>query len=431
MPRPDPASSLGNPVPPFQRTLDLAARPPEREGRVVDLDGPLPPPLALAALRHILVVKLDFIGDFVLTTPFLAGLRRSAPKAEITLVVLDRVHGLAAACRSVDRVIAVAPADNGPVRFAAATEADLAAFLADFTGGRFDLAIVPRWDTDFNGALRIAGLSGAAAVVGFSEGCTDRKADHNRGDDAAYTTAFLTRAHAHEVEHNLRLLRALGGTVTDRRVRVDLTAADHDAAAGFVGAHFGPRPPPILAVAPFAVGRKEYPPERTAALARRLADRFGLGVAVIGSPEHAGAAAAFAAQVGPGAVAAAGRLGLREAAALIGRSVALLGMDSSPGHIAAAVGTPVAVLFANARGTSPEHVGAPARFAPWGDAALIRVFQPVAPVAPCTDGCAAEGTHCIAAIDAGAIHPELEAFVGAAVALRSGRRPAAHSGRQR
>ena len=389
MPRPDPASSLGNPVPPFQRTLDLAARPPEREGRVVDLDGPLPPPLALAALRHILVVKLDFIGDFVLTTPFLAGLRRSAPKAEITLVVLDRVHGLAAACRSVDRVIAVAPADNGPVRFAAATEADLAAFLADFTGGRGDLALGPRRDTAVN------------------------------------------RAHAHEVEHNLRLLRALGGTVTDRRVRVDLTAADHDAAAGFVGAHFGPRPPPILAVAPFAVGRKEYPPERTAALARRLADRFGLGVAVIGSPEHAGAAAAFAAQVGPGAVAAAGRLGLREAAALIGRSVALLGMDSSPGHIAAAVGTPVAVLFANARGTSPEHVGAPARFAPWGDAALIRVFQPVAPVAPCTDGCAAEGTHCIAAIDAGAIHPELEAFVGAAVALRSGRRPAAHSGRQR
>jgi heptosyltransferase-2 len=431
--RPDPPSSLGNPVPPFRHTLDLAERPPRRDGRVVAIDAGGPPPVDLGALKKILVVKLDFIGDFVLTTPFLAGLRRAAPEAAITVAVLDRVHELASACRFADRVISVAPADRGPVRFSAASERDLDGFLADYRSGAFDLAVVPRFDTDFNGALRLAGGSNAAAVIGFSEGCTDRKAADNRGDDAFYSTAYLDRSEVHEVEHNLALLRALGGDIADRAVTVDMTADDHAAAERFIAVHLGPPSLPLLAVAPFAAGRKLYPPERTAALARRLAARFGLSVAVIGSPEHQMAAAAFARAVGPGAVAAAGRLGLREAAALIARSAALLGMDSSPGHIAAAVGTPAAILFANAAGASAAHVGAPARFAPWGDPSAIRLFQPARALHPCADGCDADTPHCITAIDQEAVYAELEAFVGAALAragspavmpVRTGRRAA-------
>ncbi|KAB2867903.1 MAG: DUF1501 domain-containing protein, partial [Bauldia sp.] len=120
MPRPDPPSSLGNPVPPFRRMLALSERLDAREGRVLDIAG-RGDPLAvdLTGLRNVLVVKLDFIGDWVLTTPFLANLRKAAPNAFITAVVLDRVFDLAAACRFVDRVISVAAADRGPVRFAA------------------------------------------------------------------------------------------------------------------------------------------------------------------------------------------------------------------------------------------------------------------------------------------------------------------------
>ena len=178
--KPDPPSSLGNPPPPFAETLTLPDLPPLREGRVVEA-APGSAGVDLEACRKILVVKLDFIGDFVLTTPFLGGLRRAAPDAEITAVVLDRVFDLAAPCRLVDRVVAVPAAAEGPVRFGAASAEDLAAFLRDLRSGAFDLALVPRWDTDFNGATRIAGLSGAERVVGFSERCTPRKAVENAG----------------------------------------------------------------------------------------------------------------------------------------------------------------------------------------------------------------------------------------------------------
>ena len=177
---PDPPSSLGNPPPPFGETVALPDQPPFREGRVVGI-GSGSAGIDIGACRRILVVKLDFIGDFVLTTPFLGGLRHAAPDAEITLVVLDRVFDLAAPCRLVDRVIAVPAAAEGPVRFGAASAEDLAAFLADLRNGAFDLALVPRWDTDFNGATRIAGLSGAEHVVGFSERCTERKANREYG----------------------------------------------------------------------------------------------------------------------------------------------------------------------------------------------------------------------------------------------------------
>ncbi|MBN9021954.1 MAG: hypothetical protein J0H08_07650, partial [Rhizobiales bacterium] len=75
MPRPDPPSSLGNPAPAVSTLLDLPDVPPGRAGRVV-APGHGAAGIDLVACRAILVVKLDFIGDWVLTTPFLAGLRR-------------------------------------------------------------------------------------------------------------------------------------------------------------------------------------------------------------------------------------------------------------------------------------------------------------------------------------------------------------------
>ena len=129
--KPDPPSALGNPPPPFAETLFLPGRPPLRAGRVVEA-APGRAGVDLRACRDILVVKLDFIGDFVLTTPFLSGLREAAPEASITLVVLDRVFAIASRSTLADRVIAVPAAAEGPVRFAAGSEPALAGFLADW-----------------------------------------------------------------------------------------------------------------------------------------------------------------------------------------------------------------------------------------------------------------------------------------------------------
>ncbi len=52
----------------------------------------------LCGMRRVLVVRLDEIGDVVMTTPFLRELRRNLPQAWITLVVKPAVHNLVELC---------------------------------------------------------------------------------------------------------------------------------------------------------------------------------------------------------------------------------------------------------------------------------------------------------------------------------------------
>lgn len=416
---PDPPSALGNPAPPVSAVLDLPEVPPLRAGRRVRL-GPGAAGVDLVVARKILVVRLDFIGDWVLTTPFLAGLRRAAPAAKITAVVLDRVFALASVSRLVDRVVAVPAAATGPVSVGAATEADLAGFCADFGSGAFDLALVPRWDTDFNGATRIAGACGAATVVGFSEACTPRKAVENAGYDRFLDVAVLDdRPNCHEVEHLLGFLETLGGGAGEPRLHLDLAPADHAAAAAFRAAAFGPADRPLLAVAPFAAGRRQWDLGRMAELAAAVATARGMDVVIVGGPENAVAARDVAARIaasGVRAASAAGVLGLRENAALAGSAALFIGMDSGPGHMAAALGVPVATIGVHPEGASASHPSAPERFAPWVAADRRLVLRPPAHRPPCPDGCEADAPHCILAIEVADVLPRVLDF-----AARTGR----------
>lgn len=433
--------ALGNPGAPHRLVATIGGGPPrltdfgERAAfHVAEGRGPVKKRLrrsGLLAARNILVVALDFIGDWVLTTPFLANLRRSAPRATITVVVLDRVFELARTCRFVDRVVAITRAERDRVWFGAATIGALAAFRSDFLGGAFDIALVPRWDVDFNGALKLAWASGAKHVVGFSERCTPRKAILNRGDDRFCSEAIRDRVHRHEAEHALVLLEAIGGAVTTRSAPLDLTGADVAAAAGFRAAAFPDRRP-VLAVAPFVSdGRKQLPPERLAAAAKQLAATFDLDVAVIASPDDAADAERFAAVIGGERAASAAGLDLRVSAALIAEAVAFAGLDSGPAHIAGALGVPSAVIFPHPRDGSPAHVGSPERFRPWGNAARIRVIQPTTALSPCGDGCDADHPHCILQLDAETLWRELRDFIALFAARPAGQLPGGKGGRQR
>src|SRR3989338_3689117 len=52
----------------------------------------------LSQVERVLVVRLDEIGDVVMTTPFLRELRRNLPNAWITLVVKPALYHLVELC---------------------------------------------------------------------------------------------------------------------------------------------------------------------------------------------------------------------------------------------------------------------------------------------------------------------------------------------
>jgi ADP-heptose:LPS heptosyltransferase len=101
---------------------------------------------------------------------------------------------------------------------------------------------------------------------------------------------------------------------------------------------------------------------------------------------------------------------------LIAAAAALIGMDSGPAHIAAAVGTAAVVISAHPTTGAVTHTGAPERFRPWGDPSRILVAQPARAQAPCVDGCDAGRAHCILGVEPTTLWPRLEAFIAAALA---------------
>ena len=97
---------------------------------------------------------------------------------------------------------------------------------------------------------------------------------------------------------------------------------------------------------------RRYPPASFAAVARRLVKEFGLHVVFTGTePERALIEEIRDAMYAP-SHSLAGRLDLAQLSALIALAPLLISNNTGPVHIAAAVGTPVVVLYAL---TNPQH----------------------------------------------------------------------------
>ncbi len=86
---------------------------------------------------------------------------------------------------------------------------------------------------------------------------------------------------------------------------------------------------------------------------------------------------------------------------LLAASDALICNDSAPGHLAAAVGTPVAALF------GPTD---PARYRPWGKSNLV-VIRDICPHRPCFDYCRFPEPYCLTQLTPSEVWPEIERFL--------------------
>jgi heptosyltransferase-3 len=379
------------------------------------------PALEFGRATNILVVKLDFAGDWIVTTPFLDELRHRAPQARITAAVIDRSFDIADIDPSLDRVISIGRARGRHASIAASSPAALGAFLRDYRRAKFDLALVPCWDIDFNGAAQFAFGSGAPRILGFCEASTSRRAVANRGENRFFTDLVCDTDVIHEADRHRSLL---GPRLDDHQktvVRAEFTAADEEYADRLLGLAFDGRRP-VLAVAPLVEdATRTLPKELLLPIINALREQTDMDVVVIAAPIHRARGADIARSLGDGAISLAGRLNLRQSAAVISRCAVLIGMDSGPVHIGAGVGTPVAVFSPHPTDSPIDHPRSPARFAPYGGSAPALLLQPDRGLKDCRNGCERPVAHCIRQLDWAAVGEPLSAFVARAI-NGSGRR---------
>jgi heptosyltransferase-2 len=95
----------------------------------------------------------------------------------------------------------------------------------------------------------------------------------------------------------------------------------------------------------------------------------------------------------------AGRLTLRQTAALLGRCAIFVGNDSGPMHLAVTQGTAVIEVSCHPVDGPVDHANSPARFGPWQ--VESRVVRPAHHRAPCHSGCRVRWPHCILGVAVG------------------------------
>lgn len=350
-------------------------------------------PLDLGEVERVLVVRLDKIGDLVLSSSFFRELRRNLPQARIVLVVSPASLSFASACPYVDEVLTYdwrAATKFGPLH----NVHTFAMAIRHLWPQRFDLAITPGWGVDHYLASMVGYLSGAPWRLGYSECVLPEKKRLNRGFDRFFTQICDDQSIKHEVEHNLDVLRHLGAVVQCDKSELWTGVREDDFAIQVLHG-FGVKPDDLLvAFAPGAgAPKRQWPVTRFRAIATWLHETYGATIVILGGPGEERLSEELEGDLGAPLLNLVGRATLLQTGAVLRRCRLFIGNDSGPAHLAAAAGTQVIAISCHPRDGSPGHENSPVRFGPWGRG--HSVLQPETAAIPCSAGCSAATPHCI------------------------------------
>jgi lipopolysaccharide heptosyltransferase II len=293
------------------------------------------------AIRRILVVRVDLLGDTVLSTPALRALRRGYPQARIDMLVQPAMAGVLAGDPDLDEVIGYNPHvwRTPSAWLRPRTWIESRRVLRRLRARRYDLAVSVSGDI---GSI-VARLTNARRRVGYTgEAYSGLLTDPVPG--ARY------RERQHEVLYVLRLAAAAGGIVTEEDrvpwLRVDAEAQRAARALLTNGRRQSDATGPIVTLHAGARNgqAKRWPTEHFAALADLLWREHDALVVLTGASHEASLADEVVALAAAPILNLAGETSVPELVALLAESDVVVSGDSGPMHIACAVGTPVVAL---------------------------------------------------------------------------------------
>ncbi|MEO5895890.1 MAG: glycosyltransferase family 9 protein [Vicinamibacterales bacterium] len=311
-----------------------------------------------SAPRQILLLRLERIGDLVMTLPAIAAVRALALSAHVDLVGGSWNAQLAAALPSVDAVETLDAqwlARDGGGRGVA----HMLKHAARWRRKHYDLAI--NFEPDVRSNLLIA-ASGATWAAGYRSG----------GGGALLDEALDYDPAAHTTDNAKRLVETVFGTAAPAQITplIEIPEEQRQRARALLRSVRRP-----LVAMQVSGGRpvKQWDPARFGDVARRLVAGRGAAILLTGSAADRPLIDQVTRLLPAGsAIDATGEADLLTLGALLDEAELLITGDTGPMHIAAAVGTPIVAVF----GASD-----PRRYAPRG--ALDRVVRVDLPCAPC------------------------------------------------
>ena len=341
--------------------------------------------------ERVLVRATNWVGDVVMSTPALAGIRKSFPGARISLLVRPQLGELLLGNPAVDEIIHI---DKKGIH---AGPTGLSSLVGELRKRRFTKAIL------LQNAFE-------AAFIAFLARVPERMGYATDGRGVLLTRAVKVAGETkrkHQVFYYLDLLAALGLEHDDYMPKLYVDADEVEAAARTLAAHGVGRDSLVVGINPGAQygAAKRWHPERFGYVADGLAREFGAKAVIFGGPGDVDTARTVQASMKEEAVNLAGRTSMREFMALVRRCGLFITNDTGPMHVSAALGVPTLAVFGS---TDPVATG------PFGERhAYVRELVNCGPCLKRT--CPLEHFECMERMSPGKVLSKAKGMIGVAV----------------
>ncbi len=273
-------------------------------------------------IESVLVSRLRFMGDVILTTPLLAALRRGFPGVHIGYLVEEPYHTLLEHHPDVDELYA----------FKSGSERGQLDLVRSLRGRKWDAAI------DLFGNPR-------SALLLYMSGARRRIGGDFRGRRHLYTHRIPDHGERMTaIAYHLRYLAPLGLSGDGAHPRIVVTEAEKEEARRYLQARGYDPGRPVIGLHPGATWpAKRWFPERFAALAARLLNEKRQVLITMGPGEEEIVGTVLG--LLPTGLPRPEILPLRRLAALLSQLALFVSNDCGPLHLAPAVGTKTVGIF--------------------------------------------------------------------------------------
>ncbi|KRT73710.1 MAG: glycosyl transferase family protein [Deltaproteobacteria bacterium CSP1-8] len=274
-----------------------------------------------------LIVSSTGIGDTLWGTPAIYALRKALPDSSIAVLTSDAGQEVLAGNPAIDEIFVFRRGAAGYWRLVRS------------------LMTVRRRGVDavlfFHASDRIlwplCAFMGAPFLIGL--------AGQSKGQDEILTAAISLGDEIHWAQARFSLLREVGVNATPGPIRLYLNGKDRERPERLLKETGWGNVPLLVGLHPGSKDPfKQWPEDKFARLGRALENKAGAKIVVTGDAEESALAAKVAGKI-PQALSMAGKLSMRETAALIERMSLFITNDTGPMHIAFAVKTPTVALF--------------------------------------------------------------------------------------
>ena len=323
--------------------------------------------------RNVLCVRLDAIGDVLMTTPAIRAVKESMPGRSVTLLTSPAGAAIASMVPELDSVIVYeAPWMKAtPARDSSALDREMVEGLRNM---RFDASVI---FTVYSQSPLPAALLCRLADIPL-------RLAHCRENPYHLLTDWVPETEPqegirHECRRQLDLVASIGCRTPDERMSLAVSERAKTRVRELLERSGVDSENPWAVVHPGATApSRRYPPEHFAEVCRLLS-AHGWQLILTGSREEA--ALVEQVRASTGAIPVAGRLDLEAMAALLALAPMLISNNTGPAHMAAALGTPVVDIYAL---TNPQHT-------PW--AVPHRVLSHDVPCKYCYKSVCPQGHH--------------------------------------